>query len=57
MVFDKHYLIKGIWYLINGMVFGMIPTPGSSETSMSTKTPIRDLGDSRSLDRVPDVGS
>ena len=49
--------ISRLYNLINGMVFGMTPTPGSSETSMSTKTPIRDLGDSRSLDRVPDVGS
>ena len=36
---------------------GLTPSQGSSGTSMSTKTPIRDLGDSWSLDRAPDVGS
>jgi len=33
------------------------PTPGSSGTAMSLKTPGRDFEDRWSLDRVPDVGS
>ena len=34
----------------------MTPSPGSSGTSMSSKTPGRDFRDSESLDRAPDVG-
>ena len=35
----------------------LTPLPGSSGTSMSSKTPGRDLEDRWSLDRVSDVGS
>ena len=37
--------------------YHLTPPPGSSGTSMSSKTPGRDLEDMGILDRVPDVGS
>ena len=35
----------------------LTPTPPRSGTSMSSKTPGRDLEDRLSLDKVPEVGS
>ena len=35
----------------------LTPSPAASRTSMSTKTPGRDLEDRWSLDEVPDLGS
>ena len=37
--------------------FAMTPSPGSSGTSLSSKTPGSDLEDRRSLDTVSDYGS
>ena len=50
-------LMKLSQKLLKDDPYHLTPTPGSSGTSMSTKTPIRDLGDSWSLDRVFDVRS
>ena len=40
-----------------GVPNNMTPSPPGSGTSMSSKTPVRDLEDRLSLDKVPEVRS
>ena len=43
--------------LSKGILSTLTPSPASSRTSLSSKTPVRDMKDRCSLDKVSDVGS
>ena len=43
--------------LPKGILSTVTPSSALSRTSLSSKTPVRDLEDRWSLDEVPDVGS